>query len=266
MFDFSPAVLAEARERFRASNGRPYAHLVLDGLLAPGIARECQREFLALDTSSFVCYGEPMSEYLKFAQNDVARMPPALRAVFDHLQSDSVVAALGEICGHPNLRRDETYWGAGLHLTRPGGYLAIHQDFSVLPPTYCRDLQYRRVLNVIGYFTDDWDESDGGEFELWSGDGSRCEGRVAPVFNRWLLFDTRGSNHGHPWPYRGRRPRCSIASYYYVEERVPEEQWHSTKYLKLPWRDDEPGDEEKRRQRADAKLRYAKFLTNCEVR
>lgn len=102
--------------------------------------------------------------------------------------------------------------GGGYHLIEPGGYLAMHADFSRSPETG----RYR-WLNMLVYLNHGWDE-EGGQLQLWDDDGPAV--KVAPEFNRTVVFRTSGASwHGHPVPnIRGRR---SVAAYFYASEPPP---------------------------------------------
>lgn len=141
-------------------------------------------------------------------------------------------------------------------MTKKGGYLSVHKDFNVLPTSYSGDLQMLRCMNLIGYLNSEWKSGDGGELEFWDLQGTKSMVSVEPKFNRWVLFDTRENFHGHPYPYRGKSPRISIASYYYREQNVDESLWSSTKYLKLPWMEESEGYKKEREERSNYKSRY----------
>lgn len=102
--------------------------------------------------------------------------------------------------------------GGGYHLIEPGGYLAMHADFSRSPATG----RYR-WLNMLVYLNHDWRE-EGGCLQLWDDDGPAVT--VAPEFNRTVVFRTSGKSwHGHPVP--NTRERRSVAAYFYADEPPP---------------------------------------------
>jgi len=206
------------------SNGIRY--VVMDGLFDEDFVRECEKEFATIDDGDFVRYSNPMFEYEKYALNNSERIPER----------------------------------GGLHKTKEGGYLSVHKDFNILPTSYASDRQMVRCMNLIGYINSEWKTGDGGELEFWDKDGTVMVESVEPKFNRWVLFDTRENYHGHPYPYRGNSPRISIASYYYVEEKVDESVWMSTQYLRLPWMEETEEYARLRLERADHTTRYKNLL------
>lgn len=111
--------------------------------------------------------------------------------------------------------------GGGLHQIKSGGLLKVHADFNKH-----RTLGLDRRINVLVYLNKDWDESFGGELELWDSKMTRCFRKVLPVFNRMVVFSTTDfSYHGHPEPLScpDDRTRNSIAMYYYSNGRPKHE-------------------------------------------
>lgn len=219
-----------------------------------GYMAECAAEEIpAIPEESFTKYVDPDFEYLKCACNDARKIPTWTGRLIEHLQSDVFIGRVEKWTGISGLARDDSLWGGGVHVTLPGGYLAMHRDFNVLPTSYRDEVQMRRAVNLIMYLTPGWEPSWGGELHI--------EGHpsIEPWFGSTAIFDPSETFHGHPYPYMGKVPRQSIAVYYYVREKVPQSQWRSTQYLPLPWRDDTPDAKRKRAERADARKRYAKW-------
>ena len=210
-------------------------------------------DFRFIGEQSMAKYDDPDFEFGKRALNDVSKMPGGIYRLIHKLQSDVFIRRVEKWSGIRGLIADHGLWGGGVHMTMPGGYLAMHRDFNVLPTSYCDPVPLRRALNLIMYLTPNWDRPWGGELEI---EGA---GKLEPWFGRTVLFDPTESFHGHPHPYRGPVPRQSVAVYYYVREAVPRGRWRSTQYRPLPWKRDTAEAAEKRRQRADARTRYAKW-------
>lgn len=242
------------REAFEAS-GRRY--VAIDGLFDESFIKECEAEFLRIDESEFFRYSDKYFEFDKHSMNDVERMPDSLKRLFSYIHSEEFIKFVEEVVGIDRLIVDEKRWGGGLHMTKPGGYLSIHKDFNVLPDSYANDRQLLRCINLIGYLTDEEQSDSDGQLEFWDGE---LREKVENRFNRWVLFDTRDCYHGHPYPFKGSKPRMSIASYYYIEQEVEEEKWSSTEYLKLPWMDDSEEYAARRIERSNPKIRYEKIF------
>jgi Rps23 Pro-64 3,4-dihydroxylase Tpa1-like proline 4-hydroxylase len=93
----------------------------------------------------------------------------------------------------------------------------VHADFNLYPR-----LNIWRRLNFLLYLNEQWDESWGGELELWNRTGKQKVRAIQPLFNRVVIFDTSNfSYHGHPHPLMcpPDRSRKSIALYYYTAEK-----------------------------------------------
>ena len=68
----------------------------------------------------------------------------------------------------------------------------------------------------------EWNETYGGDLELWDMEQYQCVKRLAPIFNRAVLFETSEiSYHGHPTPLAlpPGMTRKSLSVYYYTVER-----------------------------------------------
>lgn len=192
----------------------------------------------------WVSYNDLECEYRKHTISQLVDMPPSVQ---------TALAEMHNLC--PNgLVPDHNYekgflWGGGVHKTMHGGYLAMHKDFNVLPTSYRDPVQLERVANLIVYLNE---VNDG---RLCLEDGTE----VYPKPGLGVLFDPRGTYHGHPWPLRNRTPRYSLAVYFYKQRVVPQEEWRSTQYLPLPFHEDTITLRQKLNARADARLRYRQY-------
>ena len=261
--NFRENELDRFKNQFLEHKDHPFPYVVIDRLLEPKTAETCSAEFLATaedQSKKFVHYKDQDFEFEKYALNKVNEMPPLVGSLFENLHTPTFIKFIEKVTGLEGLTVDESLWGGGMHMTKKGGYLACHKDFSVLPATFKDELQLLRVINIIGYLNPNWKPGWGGELELWNHAGTESVVKVEPQFNRWVIFDTRDSYHGHPFPYQGDSPRLSIAAYYYQKRVVERASWASTEYLKLPWREDTPEYQQKRIARANAEQRYKGLL------
>lgn len=247
----------DRKELARSFKASETGHVAIESLFDSEFIKECEREFLQIDESEFFRYSDRQFEYDKYSMNSLDKMPESLKKLFSYIHSEEFVRFVEEVTGIESLIVDEQRWGGGLHMTKPGGYLSIHKDFNVLPDSYCDSKQLLRCINLIGYLTDEDQSQNDGQLELWG------EGKIEKIensFNRWVLFDTRERYHGHPYPFKGNKPRMSIASYYYIEQEVSEEKWSSTDYLKLPWMEESEEYAARRKERSNPKIRYGKIF------
>ena len=133
----------------------------------------------------------------------------------DLLASDEFLNDLSHITGIPNLLADEQLVGGGIHVTGPGGRLDVHVDFN-----FIAERKLHRRLNLLLYLNSPWEDSWGGQFQLWDKDVRHCEATFAPLFNRCVIFETSEiSYHGVvPVSPNAPSPRKSFATYYYTRE------------------------------------------------
>lgn len=156
-----------------------------------------------------------------------------LDKVFKELNSEEFLAEMEKITGIENLIPDEELFGGGLHQSITGAFLDVHIDYNIHPKTK----QHRR-MNIIIYMNKDWKDEYNGQLELWDMDKKEMIEKIAPLFNRMVIFETNQiSYHGHPHPLKSPKglSRKSLATYYYTAERPANEivGEHNTKYVNV---------------------------------
>jgi hypothetical protein len=243
--------------KLQFSNNKPN-YVVIENLFDTEFIKQCEREFLQISDDDFFRYSDKYFEFEKYTLNNVEKMPEKLRTLFEYIHSNEFVDFVSKITQIETLQIDDKRWGGGLHKTKKDGYLSIHKDFNVLPDSYKDESQLLRCINLIGYITDEDQSKNDGHLEFWNKDETKV--KLPNDFNTWVLFDTRHNFHGHPYPFKGEKPRMSIASYYYKREKIDSDEWSSTEYLKLPWLEESDEYIQKRKDRADYKKRYSKIL------
>jgi hypothetical protein len=203
--------LPEMRDRYR--DATPFPHVVIDDFLDGCAALAIEQEFEIVAHDRWLNYAHVNER--KFAHVDPTVWGPTAQRAFEALVSDEFVAYLGELTGIDGLFADRSLEGGGLHISRRGGYLNVHADFTVHP----QHREWHRRVNVLVYFNHDWDESYGGDLELWDHQVERCGQRIGPIGNRAVIFTTDASSfHGHPEPLRcpPGTTRKSMAFYYFT--------------------------------------------------
>jgi hypothetical protein len=192
------------RQQFR--DAQPFPHLVLHDCLDLDPAAVAQ--FPDPDWDHWTGLGDAYQKQ-KFACRDIDLIPDPFRQILVELCEPRFLEFLEEVTGIPKLIPDPYLEGGGLHLSGPGGILAMHTDFH----TYSRLDLYRRI-NVLVYLNPDWTEADGGDLHL-DGDGGPTT--VVPSFGTCVLFETNDrSVHGFPTPVADGKWRRSLALYYYT--------------------------------------------------
>lgn len=230
-------------------NADPFNHIIIDNFLDNKFIKNLSLEFPDIEKISWWKYDNLFEKKLAF--NSFEKLSSNYKILFSILNSYNFINLLENITKLPGLKADPGLRGGGLHLIKSGGKLDIHEDFNIHP-----ELNLMRRLNVILYMNEFWDDDWGGHLELWDKDVTRCVHKIAPIFNRAVIFRTdQDSNHGHPFPLKTPIDVCrrSIAVYYYTD--IPSNisvTPRSTSYKKLPWENDDL--DELRRARLKGRL------------
>lgn len=214
------------------SQAGPFPHIVLDDLFDADALRRVTAEIPSpLQPNTLFSADVQHLQERKFAWRDIPRLGPESTRLIGFLTGKPFLEFLSTLTGVAGLAPDPYMWGAGFHQILNGGKLAIHADFNIHPVTQL----YRRV-NLLLYLNEDWDAAWGGNLELWTADMAACAERIAPLFNRTVIFNTSDiSFHGHPEPMTcpPDRVRRSLALYYYTYERLAHAE-HSTLWRDRP--------------------------------
>jgi 2OG-Fe(II) oxygenase superfamily len=220
------------KDEFRSA--KPFPYVKIDNFIDPAKADAIVAAYPSFGTAKG--QGRTFStvnERKKIQISDASKYPPPIAELNSLLASNSFLEDLSHITGIPRLLADEKLVGGGMHITGPGGRLDVHVDFNHIP-----DRKLHRRLNLLLYLNSPWEESWGGQFQLWDKDVKRCEASFAPIFNRCVIFETSEiSYHGVlPVADDARSPRKSFATYYYTAEAPPH--WtgvgHSTIFKARP--------------------------------
>jgi hypothetical protein len=107
--------------------------------------------------------------------------------------------AMAETITHPVGFPDWELHGAGLHEMPVGGRLGRHLDSDVMPST-----GWRRELSCVLFLN----ECQGGEFVI-------ADQRIAPKFNRLIVFATTDDAWHEVLPVRGEVARRSLSVFYW---------------------------------------------------
>jgi hypothetical protein len=203
-------------------NENPYPHIVMDNFLEPEAAEHLLSVFPPIGDHGWIHYMHYNEK--KHGLNKIELLPPFVQQVIKELNTPRFLDWVSQLTGIPNLIEDPTMEGGGLHQTARGGFLNLHADFTVHP----HHRNWQRRANILIYLNKDWKEEYGGYLELWSRDMKRCVQKVAPIFNRCVIFNTEADTyHGHPDPLNcpPDRTRKSLALYYFtIEKETPYKQ------------------------------------------
>jgi len=218
-FNFSFAELMELGKQKNKDyiNATPYSNIYFDNFFNPEYLKMILEEFPDFGKSEEDIHYTNANED-KYASKGEYRLGPNTRSFIHALNSQTFLEFLQELTGiKETLIPDPYLEGGGLHQIKVGGYLKIHVDFHSH-----KLMNLDRRLNILVYLNQDWKQEYGGDFELWDKDMRECVAKVAPIFNRLVIFSTTDySWHGHPDPLTcpPDRSRKSLALYYYSNGR-----------------------------------------------
>lgn len=231
---FDPKRLLDLAHQYRRqyAENTPFPHIVIDNFLPEEVTERILSIFPAPNAQKWEEYDK--EHEVKLQISDDTKMNPYLREVLYQFNSSAVINFLEELTGIDGLVPDPHFEGGGLHQIQPGGFLDVHVDFN-----FHNRLKLDRRLNLILYLNKDWKEEYNGHLELWNRDMTACVQRVAPIFNRCVVFSTTDfSYHGHPEVLQcpPGTTRKSLALYYYSNGRPAEEKSdsHSTIFRSRP--------------------------------
>ncbi|WP_046756405.1 2OG-Fe(II) oxygenase [Kordia jejudonensis] len=232
IFDYSKrkATLTDDIQSYQSA--APYPHIILDDCLTSEAAEKALAVFPKIKDEGWIHYVHVNEK--KHGLNKLELIPEFIRdGVIKELNSPEFIRYLEQLTGISNLLPDTTIEGGGIHQSENGGYLNIHADFTVHP----HKKTWRRRVNVLVYLNKNWQTSYGGDLELWEKDMSKCAVKIAPIFNRIVIFNTdEDSYHGFPDPITcpADTTRKSIALYYFTEEKTGSFKRRSTNYRARP--------------------------------
>lgn len=192
----------------------PFRYVIIDDFLPEQFAEDILAAYPVPDMS-----GWDSTTYIHQRKKLTQRsgFSPPIERFFALTASPEFRDLISEICGIDKLIDDPDLIGGGLHQILRGGFLDVHVDYNFHPKT-----KLHRRLNLLLYLNKDWRPEYEGYLEFWDLESQRELERVAPVFNRGVIFETNEvSYHGHPQPLNTppHITRKSLAIYYYTEER-----------------------------------------------
>lgn len=215
------------------SSAQPFSHIVIDNFLPANLIESILANFPHEKSDNEINY-EKGYKGLHKRQVDPNECNQYLRGVFQFFNSAPMLQFFEKLTGIDGLIADPYFTGGGFHEIKTGGLLGVHSDFRIN-----KSLHVERRINAIIYLNKDWQDSYGGNLELWDAGMTKCLKEIAPIFNRCVVFNTdHDSNHGHPEPLNTPEglTRKSIALYYYTASLAVYDNYvqHRTLYKPRP--------------------------------
>ena len=201
----------------------PYKHLVIDDFLDDDLAQLCLGNFPDITDDSWEFANDTDIEIkYRTTWRSEFDIPDGIIDAVRIMNGADFLRAITSLFGIEKLMPDPYFSGGGLNVTRKGGLLDVHVDGN-----YHDASGLNRRMNALLYLNPDWQPEWGGEFGIYDETGSKCIKKVAPLFNRLVVFDTHDKSwHGLPDPvnFPDENPRRSLLLYYYTKEKRPNDQ------------------------------------------
>jgi Rps23 Pro-64 3,4-dihydroxylase Tpa1-like proline 4-hydroxylase len=201
----------------------PFKHAVIDNFFPEDLAKSILNNFPTVDSPIWERSNDADIEIkLRTKWESEFDTPEGIVDAIRVLNSSLILNAMSSLFGINKLMPDPYFSGGGLNVTVSGGLLDVHVDGN-----YHDASGLNRRINAIIYLNPGWQDGWGGEFGLYDSTGDNLVKKVAPLFNRLVIFDTNDySYHGLPDPLNFPKDevRKSIILYYYTKESRPESQ------------------------------------------
>jgi len=204
-------------------SNEPFNYLVIDNFIDDKeILLQVEKDIRNMDDSIFKSAdigGLPNVSVNKSYLMDMDKCSESVKKIVNYLNSSKMVEYLESLTQIKGLQADNFNMGGGIHKTKKGGHLDIHADFNIHRNTK----KYRRV-NLLLYMNSNYKDEYNGHLELWNNEMTKCEKKIAPIFNRAVIFRTTDdAYHGHLSEWNADYDRLSFAMYYYTDDRPEHE-------------------------------------------
>lgn len=201
----------------------PFKHVFIDNFLPEEFAQCCLDNFPDVNDSDWDAAKDYDVE-VKFRTKWKSEfdIPDVIVDAVRIMNSALFLNAMSKVMGIQKIVPDPYFNGGGLNVTKRGGLLDVHVDGNYHDAT-----GLNRRLNALLYLNKGWNDSWGGEFGIYNDTGDKCLKKIAPIFNRLVIFDSHDKSfHGLPDPinFLEDTPRRSILLYYYTKEPRPSDQ------------------------------------------
>lgn len=209
----------------------PYQHIVIDNFFNTELLREVSKNFPTLEDERWFRFRKKIGGHeniFESGMNAISKpdkMNNLSRSFLYNVNSAEFCKILEDITGISGILPDPHWHYTGLRINTPNASQLIHSDALFHP-----HLKQRKIITCMIYLTEEWNEKQDGCLELWSDDMTSCVHRVAPSFNRLVIFkNTETSFHGVP---KNNHFRKAITMSYLTDEKS-ERRWRAL-FVKRP--------------------------------
>lgn len=202
----------------------PYFYI--DDVLPEEIARAIAAAFPRPETMRLK---KTLREY-KYIAAQMNHYDPILEESVFAFQDSRIVELVSRVTDIEALHPDHHLYAGGISMMGHGQYLNPHVDNS-----HDKDREKWRVLNLLFYVTENWEEANGGNLELWP-DG--VEGKQITLhskFNRLVVMGTHDRSWHSVSPIAAQDFRCCVSNYYFSDEPLRStDRFHVTSFRGRP--------------------------------
>ena len=198
----------------------PFKHLLIENFLESNEIENLQKDLVQLERVSeprrYVSDHGDKREWKSFSE-DLKN----LNGFLNFLASPEFIDCLKRTFSLPletTIYPDPTYDGGGYVISPPGAFLRYHADFN-----YSSKAEKYRVINVLFYLNENYQDSFGGELHLLDAETKTVEKRVQPRSNVLLGFLTDDVSF-HGVSIIREQSRRSFNIYYYADQPISDDQ------------------------------------------
>jgi len=204
-------------------SSQPFKHFIVDNFFPEDLAEKCIKNFPKKEDEIWEVTNHDNIEIKQRTKwKSEFDIPGGISDVVRILNSSIFLKSMSSVMNIDKLVPDPYYTGGGLNVSFASGLLDVHVDGNYHDAT-----GLDRRLNALLYLNQGWKDEWGGHLGFYDEKGEECIKRIAPIFNRLVVFDTSDvSFHGLPDPIQCPEDisRMSIVLYYYTKEPRPTEQ------------------------------------------
>jgi Rps23 Pro-64 3,4-dihydroxylase Tpa1-like proline 4-hydroxylase len=137
---------------------------------------------------------------------------------------------VGEICNIKNPIPDHNLYAGGISIMGKKQFLNPHLDNS-----HDKDRNLWRVLNLLYYVTPNWEETNGGNLELWPNGLKKKQITIHSKFNRLVVMETHNNSLHSVSPIVFDDYRRCVSNYYFANEPLQDsDRFHVTSFRGRP--------------------------------
>lgn len=170
----------------------PFKYCIIENFLEDNYYEKLKKIYPEKPNNHFWKYENPLE--VKYALDDMNIINNDIKNIFYALSHDILITKFKKIFNIEKLEHDKFLHGGGLHIMPKNGRLNMHLDYEKHPI-----LNKQRMLNIIYFVNEYWEESWKGDLQFWNKDMEKCVKKIFPKKNRAVIFETiENSWHGVP--------------------------------------------------------------------